>query len=113
MAALAAAAAVEPLGVQHAVHLGRARRRDLLLRRRPARRERQGVAATALEAGPVPRRERGRFIEKKQLGVAIAPDRAMAPLELEHAADPRARYPAPARERAVAAMQAAAAVAHE
>src|SRR5207244_2612339 len=79
----------------------------------PARRKGDGGAAAAFEAGPVPGRKRGRLVEKEQLGIAAAPDRAMAPLESRHATDPLAGNPAPRAERAIVAMQPAAAIAHE
>src|SRR5712692_6215486 len=111
MAALAAA--IEPLGVKNAVHLGRARGHRCVPRGGPACRKGDGVAAAAFEAGPVPGRERGRLVQKEQLGIAVAPDRAMAPLESRHATDPLAGNPAPRAERAIVAMQPAAAIAHE
>src|SRR5260370_34420905 len=99
MAALAAA--VEPLGVKNAVHLGRARRRRRMLRGGPACRKGDGVAAAAFEAGPVSGRKRGRLVEKEQLGIAAAPDRAMASLKSRHAADPLAGNPPPSAQRAI------------
>src|SRR5205814_5725378 len=106
-------AAVEPLGVENAVHLGRARGHRRVPRGGPACRKGEGVAAAAFEAGPVPGSQRGRLVEKEQLGIAVAPNRAMTLLELRDAADPLARGPAPRAERAIIAMEPAAAIAHE
>src|SRR6202043_1257933 len=72
-----------------------------------------GILAAALEAGPMPGRERGRLVEKKQLGVEAAPDVAPAALEIEHAADPLPRRPAPRRQRLGVGVKTAAAIAAE
>src|SRR6266536_1884201 len=111
MAALVAA--IEPLGMKNTIHLSRTRRHRFVPRGSPARRKRERVATAAFEAGPVPGRKRGRFVEKEQLGIAVLPNRAMPSLELGDAADPLAGNPAPRAERAIVAMKPAAAVAHE
>src|SRR5271170_3911883 len=69
--------------------------------------------APALEAGAVPGGERGRLVEEKELGVAIAPHLAPAALERADAGDPTPRCPAPAAQRPIAAMQPPAAIAHQ
>src|SRR3984957_19151052 len=58
-------------------------------------------------------RERGRLVEKKQLGVEAAPDVAPAALEIEHAADPLPRRPAPRRQRPGVGVETPAAVAEQ
>ena len=55
----------------------------------------------------------GRLVEKKQLGVTVPPNPAVALVELEAAADPSARNPAPRGERTMVGMKAAAAIAEE
>src|SRR6059036_1090990 len=102
-------ASIQSLGVEHAIHLGGARTRRAVDRGGPAGSERQRVAAPAFEARPVAGRKRGRLVEEEELGIALAPDRAMASLELRYAADPGARRPPPRAERAVVAMNPAAA----
>src|SRR3984893_5330165 len=72
-----------------------------------------GILAAALEAWPMPARERGRLVEKEQLGVEAAPDVALAALEVEHAADPLPRRPAPRRERLGVGVESPAAVAEQ
>ena len=61
----------------------------------------------------MPGRQRGRLIEKEQLGVEPAPDVAMAALEVEHAANPLPRCPAPRRQRLRIGMETPAAIAQE
>ena len=78
-----------------------------------ARAERLRVGAAADEARPVAGGERRRLVEKEQLGVAVAPDAAMAALERADAGDPLPRRPAATAERLVGAMEAPAAVAHQ
>ena len=73
----------------------------------------QRVGATTLETGAVSRRKGGRLIEKEQLGVTGAPDRAASSLEFAATGDSGAARPAPGAERAVVAVQAPAAIAHE
>jgi hypothetical protein len=63
--------------------------------------------------GAVAGRERGRLVEEEELGVEAAPDVALAALEVEHAADPAPRRPAPGVERARIGVEAAAAVAEQ
>ena len=80
--------------------------RDAALR--PSRRRRPGAGkggekglrrlAPALEAGAVAGGERGRLVEKKELGVAIAPHLAPAALERADADDPAPRRPAPSAQ---------------
>jgi hypothetical protein len=71
------------------------------------------ILAAAFEAGPVSGGERGRLIEEKQLGVIAAPDVALAVLEVEHAADPLPRRPAPLGQPLIVGVDASAAVAYE
>ncbi len=54
-----------------------------------------GGSAAALKTGPVASGKCCNLIEKKQLGIAVAHDLALAALELEHADDPLPRRPAP------------------
>ena len=99
--------------MQNHIHLGRARPRGGALGTLPRIREGERVAAAALEARAVAGRQRGRLIEEEHLGVAVLPDVAMPALELEQAADPRSRSPAPQGQRAGIGMDAPAAIAHE
>src|SRR5262245_37759011 len=72
------------------------------------------IGAAALEAGTMAGGERGRLIQEEQFGVARAPNVAVPAFEVEHAADPAARDPAPRAQRAVSAMKPPAAIAeHE
>src|SRR5829696_2267057 len=70
--------------------------------------------AAAFAAGAVAGGERRHLVEEEQLGVAGAPDRAMASLEVEHAADPLLRGPAPPPQRSrVTIVKAPAAIAEQ
>src|SRR4030081_1305618 len=106
-------AAVETLGVAHAVALGRAGNDAAPVPASKGAGEGLRIRPTALEAGTMAGGERGRLIEEEQLGVAFAPDVAVAALEFKPAADPAARDPAPCAERAVVAVEAPAAVAEK
>src|SRR5437660_451822 len=66
-----------------------------------------------MPAGPVSSGERGRLVEEKQLGVITAPDVALAVLEVEHAADPLPRRPAPPGQLLIVGVEASATIAHE
>jgi hypothetical protein len=70
-----------------------------------------GVLAAAFEAWPVAGREGRHLIEKEQLGVAVAPDLALAVIEFEFAADPLQRRPAAASQLAITVMNAPAPIA--
>src|SRR5215471_2418729 len=106
-------AAIKPLGMQHAIHLGRARRGVEAVAAREGCGERLGVGAPALEAGAMTGSERSRLIEEEQFGVTAPPDLAMTALEFEPAADPGARHPAPQAEGAIVTMKTSAAVAEQ
>ena len=54
-----------------------------------------GGCAAALKTGPVAGSKCCYLIEKKQLGIAVAHDVALAALELQDADDPLPRRPAP------------------
>src|SRR6185295_14266797 len=71
------------------------------------------VGAPAFEARTVASRERGDLVEEEQLGVVAAPDVALASLEVQDAADPLPRRPAPVSQGAVVAMKLAAAIAEQ
>ena len=57
--------------------------------------------------------ERRHLVEEEQLAIAVAPDRAVAIVEGELAADPLPRRLAARPQRACLVMQTAAAIAHE
>src|SRR5208282_3052375 len=105
--------ALQAFAVQHLVNLAGGRPRAALARLSPCLGKGLRIAAAALEAGPMPRRKRSRLVKKKQLGVEAAPDIALAALEVEHAADPLPRCPAPRRQRLRIGVKSPAAVAHE
>ncbi|HEY4983353.1 MAG TPA: hypothetical protein VII24_15765 [Pseudolabrys sp.] len=77
------------------------------------RRKILGVLAPAFEARPVAGSERRHLVEEEQLAIAVAPDRAVAIVEGELAADPLPRRLAARPQRACLVMQTAAAIAHE
>jgi hypothetical protein len=104
---------IQALAVQHLVHFAGARPRVQALRFTPSLGKGQRVRAAAFEAGPVPGRERGRFVEKEQFGIEAVPHVAAATPEIEHAANPLPRHPAPRCQRLCGGMQAPAAIAHE
>src|SRR5690348_15261934 len=101
--------AVEPLGLQHAVHLvdiGKVRALHLC----PALREGIRGGAAALEAWAVAGGECRHLVEEEQIRVAArAPDVMPPPLERQQTADPAPRGPAALAERLVVTMEAAAA----
>ncbi len=68
----ALAAAIQPLRMQHIVHLRRARL--LSGRPTPAFGERIRIGAPAFETRTMTGSECGHLIEKEQFGVAVAPD---------------------------------------
>ena len=89
-----------PLGVQHPVHLGRARRR------RPAARPQAAAKARASarrhsKHGRCPAASAVASSRKKSLAVAVAPDLAVPAAETRQAGDPRPAAPARRPERAV------------
>ena len=100
----------EPLAMQHRVHSGGGRALFLVGKQRG---EMLGVLAPAFEARPVAGGERRHLVEEEQLAIALAPDLAMAVVEVELAADPLLRHPAPAAQFAPCVMQPPAAIAHE
>src|SRR3954468_13328816 len=71
-----------------------------------------GIPAPAFEARPVAGGESSRLVEEEQLRVPAAPDVALAALEVEHAANPLPRRPAPPRQPLLVGMNPAAAIAH-
>ena len=103
-------AAVEAFGVQNVVHRRRAGARPVAGK---FQREVGCFLAPALEAGPVPGRERGHLVEEEQFGVVAPPDIALAALETQHAADPLPAGMAALAERAIVAMEFAAAIAEQ
>src|SRR6516165_193116 len=106
-------ASAKTLGVQHLVHRGSVRpcRKPSCLA--PCLGEGFRILAAALEARPMPGRQRRHLIDKKQLGVVAAPHVALPALEIEHAANPLPRRPAPPGQRFCVGMKAAAAVAEQ
>jgi hypothetical protein len=96
--------------VQHLVH--RRRGRTLALARKQCRKKFR-ILAPAFETGPVTGGERRHLVEKEQLAIAVAPHLAVAVVELETAADPLLRGPAPRAELALLIVQSPAAIAHE
>ena len=66
-----------------------------------------GILAAAFEARPMTGGQRRRLVEEEQLGVIAAPDVALAIFEVEHAADPLPRGPAPARQRLLVGVECA------
>ena len=79
---------IETLGMQPPVHLLGTRPRAQLKGVLPAPGERLRVIAAALKTGAVAGRKRCHFIEEEQFGIAVAPNLAMAILEIEPAANP-------------------------
>ena len=108
-----ALARAEPLGMQHPVHLRRARRPARPMRARPGGGEGAGVGAAAEEAGPMAGGERGRLVEEEDLGVALAHHLPRRPRYSSEAGDPGA-VAQRRRPRACAGpVEAPAAVAHQ
>ena len=106
-------AAVQSLRLKHQIHCGRARH-VAAFRLCPFFCERCCVRAAALEARAMSSRERGRLIEEKQCGVAIAPDRMMAPLEAAARSRSIAARPSAALSQTlIVAVKAPAAIAHK
>ena len=102
--------AVEPFGVQDFVHRRRAGALGLAGEQRG---ETLGILAPAFEARPVAGGERRHLVEEEQFGVTVAPDVAMAVFEIEPAANPLPRRPAPRRELALVGVNSPAAIAHQ
>src|SRR2546425_9375736 len=105
------AAAVQALGMKHAVDLVSAERSAVPAGESGSKELR--VCVAAFEARTMPRRERSGLVEEEQFGVARAPNVAVASFEVETAADPSPRHPAPPPQRAVVAMETPAAIAEE
>ena len=103
----------EAFVMQNIIHLRRIGPPVKSARLAPFFRKGLRVFAAALEARPVPGRQRRRLVEKKQLGIKAAPDVAPAALEVENAADPLPRRPPTRRQCLRVRVKAAAAVAHE
>jgi hypothetical protein len=109
---LAARARLDPSPVQHPIHNRRGAVRGAE-RPPPCGLELPERCAPALETGPMPGRQRRRFVEKEQLGVAARRhDRAPATPEAELATDPAAMPPARRTQRSAGVVQDTA-VAHE
>jgi len=106
-------AAPQPLAVEHLIHLRGARTAAQTVRDTPIMGKTFRFLSPAFEAGPVAGGERGRLVEKKQLGVESSPHVAMPSFEREHAADPLPRSPAPRRQRARRRVKPPAAITHE
>ncbi len=75
--------------------------------------ERQRLGAAALEARPMPRRQRRRFIAEEQFCVAAPKNLAPAPFEFADAGDPLLRRPAPPADALRVVVKAPAAIAHQ
>jgi hypothetical protein len=109
----AAGAGLDPLSVQHVIHLTGPRPGRKPLTALPAPREPQVVGMTALPARPVPGCQRGRLIGEKQRRVPAGRHHVAVPAaELQHAADPHLRAPAGHAESTVGPVDAAP-VAHQ
>src|SRR5262249_61085081 len=89
--------AVQALAVQDFVHIRSARPHCQALRLAPIFGKCLGILTAAFEARPVAGGERGRLIEKEQLGIEPAPHVALALLKTRDTADPLRRYPTAAR----------------
>src|SRR5262249_22304093 len=101
--------AVQPLGVKHFIH--RTRRRPFL-RSRKQRRKSFSILTPTFEAGPMTRGKGRHLVEKKQLRIAITPNRATPIIEVEFAADPPHRFPLLRCKRTSAGMKSASAASH-
>lgn len=106
-------ASIKAFGVQDRVYLRRTGSRGEFVRDTPKFSESLRVFAAAFEARPVPGRERSGFVEKKQLGIKTAPDVAVAAFEVDYAANPLPRRPAPRGQGLGIGVKAAAAVTEE
>ena len=106
-------AALQALAVKHLIHIRSAGAPAATTRFAPIFGKSFRFLSPAFEAGPVPGGERGRLVEKEQLGVEPPPYVALPPFEREHAADPLPRSPAPRRERPRRGVKPPAAIAHE
>src|SRR5438105_3876991 len=85
----------QPLGLKHGVNVTRANIREAVALF-PRGAKPVGVLAAAEKARPMPRRERGRLIEKKQLGPAAAAHHLAPPApEVAQAGKPCPARPAP------------------
>jgi hypothetical protein len=106
-------ASIQSFAMQHVVHFRSARPPAQIFRSAPMFGKCLGILATALKAWPMTSGERGRLIEKEQLGIEPAPDVAMTPSELGDTADPLPRRPAARRERLRVGVKSPAAITHE
>src|SRR5262249_47619773 len=86
---------LQPLAVEHLIHLRNARTAAQVVRCAPMLGKIFRIPSPALKTRPVPGGERGRLVEKTQLGVESAPYVAMPSFECEHATDPMPRSPPP------------------
>src|SRR5262245_8769342 len=101
---------IESFGLKNLVHR-RSRRPQLLAGKQ--KRKPLGILAAALETWTVPCGKCRNLIEEEQLGIAVGPDLAVTIVEVELAANPLFRGPAPASKPTLVVMQSTAAVAHE
>jgi hypothetical protein len=106
---LALGTPVEPLGVQHAIHLVRTRSVPTGERRRKS----LCIRPPALEAGAVTGRKRSRLVEEEQLGITRPPNVSVPSVEIEAATNPSARNPASSAKGTLVAMEASAAIAEQ
>jgi len=104
---------LQTLAMERFIHLRGARTAAQAVSHTPMLGKVLRIPSPAFEAGPVPGRERGRLIEKKQLGIEPSPYVAMPSFERQHAADPLPRSPAPRGERPRPGVKPPAAIAHE
>ena len=90
---------IKPLGVQGLIHRGG---RCALLLARKQKRKPLGILAPAFEAGPMAGSEGRDLVEEEQFRVAVAPDLAVTIVEVELAANPLFRCPAPGSQPTLA-----------
>src|ERR1700722_11338592 len=109
----ALAAPAQAFAVQHLVHLGGIGPLGKPAGHAPCLGKGLRLFAATLETGPVAGGQRGRLVEKKQLGIKAAPNVALASLEFEHAANPLPRLPAPCGQRLGISVKPPAAVAEK
>src|SRR5437660_1202004 len=105
-------AAVEPLRLKDQINLGRMRNFSTL-RAPPKFRERFCVVSPAFKAGAMTGGQGSGLIEEEKFGVAGIPNFATSIFELQNAANPLPRGPAPISECQRIAMKAPAAIAEE
>lgn len=105
------APSLSSLAVKATVH--RIRTGLFMRAERKGRKEGVRLRAATFETRPVTGGERGDFIEKEQLGIACAPNHALALFELAHACNPATRHMPARAETTVVTMKAAAPIAHQ